>query len=38
LFGTARKAQVEGIRFGLERFREPSEQTISELLKMPFRS
>jgi sterol desaturase/sphingolipid hydroxylase (fatty acid hydroxylase superfamily) len=38
LFGTARKAQVECMRFGLEKFRDPSEQRISELLKMPFRS
>jgi sterol desaturase/sphingolipid hydroxylase (fatty acid hydroxylase superfamily) len=38
LFGTARRARVEGIQFGLERFRDPSEQTIAELLKMPFRS
>jgi len=37
LFGTAGKAEVEKIRFGLERFREPAEQTVSELLKMPFR-
>jgi sterol desaturase/sphingolipid hydroxylase (fatty acid hydroxylase superfamily) len=38
MFGTARRAQVERIQFGLERFRDPSEQTIAELLKMPFRS
>src|SRR5262245_52731428 len=37
LFGTARQAQVETIRFGLEKFRDPSDQTIWELLKIPFR-
>jgi sterol desaturase/sphingolipid hydroxylase (fatty acid hydroxylase superfamily) len=36
LFGTARKTRVETIRFGLERFREPGEQTVWRLLKMPF--
>jgi sterol desaturase/sphingolipid hydroxylase (fatty acid hydroxylase superfamily) len=36
LFGTARKAQVEKIRFGLERFRGPRDQTVWRLLKMPF--
>ena len=34
----ARKGQVERIQFGLEKFREPNEQTLAELLKMPFRS
>jgi sterol desaturase/sphingolipid hydroxylase (fatty acid hydroxylase superfamily) len=38
VFGTARRVHVERIQFGLERFRDPSEQTIAELLKMPFRS
>jgi sterol desaturase/sphingolipid hydroxylase (fatty acid hydroxylase superfamily) len=37
LFGTARRVEVERIQFGLERFRDSSEQTIAELLKMPFR-
>jgi sterol desaturase/sphingolipid hydroxylase (fatty acid hydroxylase superfamily) len=36
LFGTARKAQVETLRFGLERFRGKDEQTVGKLLKMPF--
>jgi hypothetical protein len=27
---------VKGIRFGLERFRDPDEQTVRGLLKMPF--
>ena len=36
LFGTAGKTRVESIRFGLERFRGPREQTIWRLLKMPF--
>jgi sterol desaturase/sphingolipid hydroxylase (fatty acid hydroxylase superfamily) len=36
LFGTTRKANVEGIRFGLERFREPADQSVGRLLKMPF--
>ena len=38
VFGTARRVQVERIQFGLEMFRDASEQTIAELLKMPFRS
>jgi sterol desaturase/sphingolipid hydroxylase (fatty acid hydroxylase superfamily) len=37
LFGTARKARVPTIRFGLETFREPSDQTVGALLKLPFR-
>lgn len=37
LFGTARRPKVEHIQFGLERFRDPNEQTIMKLLKMPFR-
>jgi sterol desaturase/sphingolipid hydroxylase (fatty acid hydroxylase superfamily) len=37
LFGTAGKAEVEKIRFGLERFREPAEQTVPAMLRMPFR-
>jgi sterol desaturase/sphingolipid hydroxylase (fatty acid hydroxylase superfamily) len=36
LFGTTREAQVESIRFGLEKFRGPHDQTIWRLLKMPF--
>jgi len=38
LFGTARKAEVEKIAFGLEKFRQNGDQTVMELLKMPFRS
>ena len=37
LFGTARVADVSRIRFGLERFREPADQTMWQLLRMPFR-
>jgi sterol desaturase/sphingolipid hydroxylase (fatty acid hydroxylase superfamily) len=37
LFGTARKADVPSIRFGLAQFREPADQTTWQLLKMPFR-
>jgi sterol desaturase/sphingolipid hydroxylase (fatty acid hydroxylase superfamily) len=37
VFGTARRVQTERMRFGLERFRDPSEQTVAELLKLPFR-
>lgn len=36
LFGTARQAEVEKIRFGLEKFRENGEQTVGNMLKMPF--
>jgi sterol desaturase/sphingolipid hydroxylase (fatty acid hydroxylase superfamily) len=36
LFGTDRKAEVETIRFGLDRFRDAGEQTVWQLLKMPF--
>jgi sterol desaturase/sphingolipid hydroxylase (fatty acid hydroxylase superfamily) len=36
LFGTARKADVPKIEFGLNRFRGPGEQTVWQLLKMPF--
>ncbi len=36
LFGTARKADVEQIEFGLENFRGPDDQTVGKLLKMPF--
>ena len=36
LFRTTRKANVEAIRFGLERFRGSDEQTVGALLKMPF--
>jgi sterol desaturase/sphingolipid hydroxylase (fatty acid hydroxylase superfamily) len=38
LFGTWSRADVERIEFGLERFREPREQTVLGLLKMPFKS
>ena len=38
LFGTTRNTDVESIRFGLERFREPGEQTVWALLRMPFRA
>jgi sterol desaturase/sphingolipid hydroxylase (fatty acid hydroxylase superfamily) len=37
LFGTAGRVDVATIRFGLERFRDPHEQTIWRLLNMPFR-
>jgi len=37
LFGTAGKADVEHLRFGLNKFRDPEEQTIWQLLRMPFR-
>ncbi|OWY22155.1 hypothetical protein BVG80_11555 [Sphingobacteriales bacterium TSM_CSM] len=37
LFGTARKADVEKMTFGLENFREEGDQTVGGLLKMPFR-
>ncbi|MBI5915399.1 MAG: sterol desaturase family protein [Bacteroidetes bacterium] len=38
LFGTTSKlAVVERIQFGLNNFREPGEQTVWKLLKMPFR-
>jgi sterol desaturase/sphingolipid hydroxylase (fatty acid hydroxylase superfamily) len=36
LFGTSRKAEVETLRFGLDRFRKPGDQTVWRLLKMPF--
>ena len=36
LFGTTRQTQVEAITFGLERYREPGDQTVWKLLKMPF--
>lgn len=36
LFGTTRKTQIETITFGLERYREPNDQTVWKLLKMPF--
>lgn len=36
IFRTTRKATVETIQFGLERFRTPAEQTVGSLLKMPF--
>ena len=37
LFGTAGKAEVESLKFGLENFREENEQTVGGLLKMPFK-
>jgi len=37
LFGTAGTANAATIRFGLEKFRDPHEQTVWRLLKMPFR-
>jgi sterol desaturase/sphingolipid hydroxylase (fatty acid hydroxylase superfamily) len=37
LFGTTRKAEVESLRFGLETFRDSRDQTVWQLLKMPFR-
>ncbi|MCB9337322.1 MAG: hypothetical protein H6577_04300 [Lewinellaceae bacterium] len=37
LFGTAGKADVERIRFGLDWMREPGSQTVWKLLKLPFR-
>lgn len=37
LFGTAGKADVEKMQFGIELFREPGEQSLWELLKMPFK-
>jgi sterol desaturase/sphingolipid hydroxylase (fatty acid hydroxylase superfamily) len=38
LFGTGGRADVHAIRFGLERFRGPGEQTFWALLKLPFRN
>jgi sterol desaturase/sphingolipid hydroxylase (fatty acid hydroxylase superfamily) len=38
LFGTAARAGAGTIQFGLERFRGPREQTVWQLLTMPFRS
>jgi sterol desaturase/sphingolipid hydroxylase (fatty acid hydroxylase superfamily) len=37
LFRTTRKVNVESIRFGLDQFREPADQTVWGLLRMPFR-
>lgn len=37
LFGTAGKADIECIRFGLDWMREPGSQTVWKLLKLPFR-
>jgi sterol desaturase/sphingolipid hydroxylase (fatty acid hydroxylase superfamily) len=37
MFGTVTKSDVERIQFGLDRFREPGEQTVWKLLTMPFR-
>jgi sterol desaturase/sphingolipid hydroxylase (fatty acid hydroxylase superfamily) len=36
LFGTAGKPRVEAMEFGLETFREPKDQTVVALLRMPF--
>lgn len=36
LFGTAGKADVESMQFGLENFRDDNSKTIGGLLKMPF--
>jgi len=36
LFGTAGKADVATLRFGLDRFRGQGEQTVWRLLMMPF--
>lgn len=36
LFGTDAEADVEKITFGLENFREQGDQTVGQLLKMPF--
>ena len=38
LFGTGGRADVGTIQFGLERFRGPGEQTLWEMLKIPFRN
>jgi len=37
LFGTAGKPRVETIKFGLEKFRASDEQSVWQLLKMPFK-
>ena len=37
IFGTSGKADVEKIKFGIELFREPGEQTFWEMMKMPFK-
>lgn len=37
LFGTTRQTDVEKIQFGLEKFREESDQSVGKMLKMPFR-
>lgn len=37
LFGTGGKVNVENIQFGLDKFRNPGEQTVWQLLKMPFK-
>lgn len=37
MFGTVGKADVEHIRFGLDWGREPGDQTVWNLLKLPFR-
>ena len=38
LFGTSGRANAGTIQFGLDRFRGPGEQTIWEMLKIPFRN
>jgi len=37
VFGTTRTTDVERIRFGLDKFREPGEQTVWGLLRIPFK-
>jgi sterol desaturase/sphingolipid hydroxylase (fatty acid hydroxylase superfamily) len=36
LFGTTRRTRVDAITFGLDRYREPNDQTVWKLLKLPF--
>lgn len=36
MFGTARRAEIEKMQFGLDKFREKGDQTVGKLLKMPF--
>lgn len=37
LFGTGGKVNVEKIQFGLDKFRGPGDQSVWQLLKMPFK-
>lgn len=37
LFGTAGKADVEKMTFGIEKFRDNGDQTVGGMLKMPFK-